>query len=113
MTLTMMALSVFALIQALSFTITPSQNNNHVTLRYPVTDGVDWVSVCVEVWGVDENPRENVDWYMDSCWEPKRRAEQLSLKPGAMWIRGHLQISENSVRSVIHTRMIQIRPEPE
>jgi len=104
--------TMILLIAALSFTLTVSQYGTNVVLRYPEAPGVHWVEVCVESEGINPKNPGAEHWYKRSCYEPTYRTEMYNLVEGTIHVRAHLEISQDSVHSFLHTPVYQVRPEP-
>ena len=104
-----MVMLLVQLMQALTFSITVSQDATRTTLRYPAAEGVSWLQVCVESEGRGERDEP---WYANSCWEPRFPTEEYRLAPDAYYVRAHLTIDQDGKRSTLHTPVLQVRPEP-
>lgn len=110
----MTALSlVVAVIQAITFSVTINRYGTTATLRFPeVTAKLFLVEVCVYTEGYDPKTPTAEHWIRQSCWEPRFKTEELRLAPGTLKLKAQLEISEDSHHSVLHTPVIQVRPEP-
>ena len=104
-----MMLLVIQLMQAITFSMTVSQDLTRVMLRYPVSEGVSWLQVCVESEGRGE---QDEPWYTNSCWEPRFVTEEYPLVPNAYHVRAHLTIDQDGKRSTLHTPVLQVHSEP-
>ena len=101
---------LLAIVEAITFSITVSQDHTRVFLRYPVVQGLTWLQTCVEAEGGSFSAPT---WYVSSCWEPRERTEEYKLKPDARHVRGHLQIDFDGKRSTLVTPVMRVRHEGE
>jgi hypothetical protein len=105
-------IAVLLATDALTFSVTISRSGNVATLRYPTGAKLALVEVCIETEGYYPNHPDADGWEDTSCHEPRFRIEEHRLRPGAVSLRAHLNISEGGYRSWIHTPVIAVRPRP-
>mgnify|MGYP001601856271 CR=1 FL=1 len=74
-----------------TFTVNVSRLGDHLTLRYPLGEGVGkWREVCITTLGrVDDksNPGEYLPWWTHSCWKPRFLVEEYYPDEGAFEAR--------------------------
>ena len=95
-------MSIVAIIQALTFTLTVNHTGQRATLHYPVADHVRWIEVCVIANGTD-------GWSRNSCWTPRYKTEEVPIDPRTVTISAHLAVREHGYRSWFHTPVTRVR----